>query len=98
LGIPPCRPNRWRPEDDKILGERPDAQVARLLGRTKVAVRARRSELGIAAHVTERRAPFWAEKEIRLLGKVPDVEAARLLGRTVNSVKLNRVRLGIPIQ
>jgi len=39
---------RWRPEDDKILGSRPDDQIAALLGRTVTAVEARRQQLRIA--------------------------------------------------
>jgi hypothetical protein len=85
-------------EDDAILGTRPDEQVAKLLGRTKVAVRTRRSELGKAAWIGERRPPRWTEKEIQLLGKVPDAEAAKILGKSLNSVKLKRQRLGIARQ
>jgi hypothetical protein len=68
-----------------------------LLGRTKTAVRARRSELGKVAWVGERRPPRWTEKDIQLLGKVTDAEAAKILGRSVNSVKLKRIRLMITL-
>jgi hypothetical protein len=69
-----------------------------LLGRTKTAVRARRSELGKVAWVGEQRPPRWTEKDIQLLRKLPDAEAAKILGRSVNSVKLKRQRLGISSQ
>ena len=34
----------WRPEDDKILGTRPDHQIAALLGRSTYAVATRRRD------------------------------------------------------
>ena len=42
--------HRWRPADDNLLGVRPDAEVALLLGITKLAVSRRRQRLGIPAH------------------------------------------------
>jgi hypothetical protein len=39
--------NLWRPEDDKILGTRPDGQIAALLGRSTYAVATRRRDKGI---------------------------------------------------
>jgi len=39
--------NLWRPEDDKILGTRPDNQIAALLGRSTYAVATRRRDKGI---------------------------------------------------
>jgi hypothetical protein len=46
----PCFKSRlhlWRPEDDKILGTRPDDQIAALLGRSTYAVATRRRDKGI---------------------------------------------------
>jgi hypothetical protein len=46
LGIP-CFQSRlhpWRPEDDRILGTRPDDQIAALLRRSTKAVTQRRRE------------------------------------------------------
>jgi len=37
----------WKPEDDKILGIRPDSQIALLLGVSELAVRHRRIRLRI---------------------------------------------------
>jgi hypothetical protein len=50
-GIPLlCRlKHRWTPADDKLLGARRDAQVALLLGLSKLAVSRRRQRLGIPA-------------------------------------------------
>ena len=42
--------HRWTTADDQLLGERPDAEVALLLGITKLAVSRRRQRLGISAH------------------------------------------------
>jgi hypothetical protein len=50
-GIPVCNPQRklWRPQDDKILGSRPDDQIARQLERSIASVKNRRKRLGIRA-------------------------------------------------
>jgi hypothetical protein len=37
----------WRPEDDTILGTRPDDQIADLLGRSAYTVATRRRDKGI---------------------------------------------------
>ena len=49
--IPTADPQRkrWRPEDDKLLGTRPDEQVALLLGTSVGAVQTRRQNFGIPA-------------------------------------------------
>ena len=49
-GIPVFYPKHhwWTPEDDKLLGLRPDAQVAMLLGIGVSAVRHRRNQLRIS--------------------------------------------------
>jgi len=39
--------HEWRPEDDKLLGERPDQYIALLLRVSVSAVRKRRRKLGI---------------------------------------------------
>lgn len=41
--------HRWTAADDKLLGVRPDAQIALLLGLTTLAVSRRRQRLGIPA-------------------------------------------------
>ena len=47
---------RWTPEQDKLLGTVPDADIARRLGCNEVTVRSRRVRLGISAtcHVVSR--------------------------------------------
>src|SRR5687767_11381059 len=78
--------NEWKPEEERLLGTAPDREVARLLGRTRVAVSYRRCVLGIAP--AEKRP--WTGQEERLLGTKPDKEVARLLGRSIKSVRSRR--------
>src|SRR3989442_670261 len=80
--IPTIR-SKWKPEEDKLLGTAPDAQIARRLGRREVTVRARRVRLGIPA---TRQVVLWTHEEDRLLGKLPDEELARKFGRSVIAV------------
>jgi len=49
LGIPIFGPQRvrWSKREIELLGKRPDAVVARMLGRTRYAVRLKRYSLGI---------------------------------------------------
>ena len=81
-----------------MLGLRPDAQVAMLLGISVSAVRHRRNQLRISLPGQLRKVtppkPWWAE-EIAMLGKASDAQVARRLGRSVTSVKARRLRLGI---
>jgi hypothetical protein len=74
---------RWTPEQDKLLGTDPDADIGRRLGCNEVTVRARRVRLGIPAtcHVVP-----WTPEEDRLLGTLPDEELARKLGRSFDAV------------
>lgn len=44
----------WRPEDDKILGTRPDDQIAALLGRSTYAVATRRRDKDIPKFLSKR--------------------------------------------
>ena len=81
-----------------MLGLRPDAQVAMLLGIGVDAVRHRRHQLRISLPGRERTfaAPKpWRAEDDALLGTVSDQEVARRLGRTTSCVKARRVRLGI---
>jgi hypothetical protein len=81
-----------------LLGLRPDAQVAMLLGIGEDAVRHRRHQLRISLPGRERTfaAPKpWRAEDDALLGAVSDQEAARRLGRSNSCVKARRVRLGI---
>ncbi len=99
-GIPVFGPKKhwWKAEDDKLLGLRPDAQVAMLLGVSEGTVRHRRNQLRISlpARLWKVTPPKpWPAEEIAMLGKATDAQLARRLGRSVTSVKTRRLRLGI---
>jgi hypothetical protein len=99
-GIPVFNPKKhwWKPEDDKLLGLRPDAQVAMLLAVTEGTVRHRRNQLRISLppRLWKATPPKpWRAEEIAMLGKATDAEVARRLGRSAVSVKARRLRLGI---
>jgi len=81
----------WTPRDIKLLGRKPDVEVARKIGRTVGAVSLKRQKLGIEAPLQ----PAWNENEIKLLGTKPDREVAQIVGRTVSAVQSKRLLLGI---
>jgi hypothetical protein len=83
----------WRPEDDKVLGTRPDAQVALLLGRPLYQVSHRRRQLGIPCHYEHKP---WTTWELELLGVKPDAEVARLTRHPLKAVRAKRQELGRP--
>lgn len=72
----------------------PDAELAKRLGRSVVAVAIRR-RLKRRPYVAAQRR-FWTKRQIRLLGRYPDSEVARRLKRTRASVTSERRRLGVP--
>ena len=88
--------HRWTPADDKVLSERPDAQVAMLLGISPLAVKARRLRLGMLRPGREYvRLRPWQPAEDALLGTASDSELARRLGRGISSVRQRRIQLGL---
>lgn len=89
----------WTPEEEALLGTRPDEEVAQLLRRTVSAVQDRRIRLGIEVFREDgsrARAP-WSTSEEAMLGTAPDEEIAQKLKRTVLAVKVRRGRRGIPL-
>ena len=72
-------PRAWTRREDRLLGTRTDAEVARLTSRHPSTVKKRRSRLGIPSTV-ERRP--WTPKEDRLLGTASDAALAKKLGRS----------------
>jgi hypothetical protein len=84
----------WRPEDDKLLGQRPDEQVAMLLGVSVQAVKHRRSRLGIRLVGHRAKTRRFGPGEDVLLGTESDVEIARRLGRDPRSVAKSH-RMGL---
>ena len=99
-GIPICDPkkHRWTADDDKLLGLRPDAQVALLLRVSVEAVKHRRHQLRVSLPGQERTMAVpkpWRAEDDALLGTISDQEVAQRLGRSATSVKARRARLGI---
>lgn len=70
----------WTAREIKLLGTRPDAELARLIGRTAEGVSLKRQKLGIEAQLQ----PGWTEDEIKLRGRLPDAEVARRVKRSRN--------------
>jgi hypothetical protein len=82
---------RWTPQEVALLGTMPDEELAARIGKTPVAVRQKREELGIANPTANR----WTAEDIALLGTLPDEEVARLVGRSRTAVTQKRCQLGI---
>ena len=85
----------WRPADEKILGTRPDSQIALLLGRTLLSVVQRRRRLGIPNRWSRKIQRPWTAADDRLLGTGSDPEIAKILGRSTTAVCQHRQKLGI---
>jgi hypothetical protein len=73
------REDTWTAEEIALLGQLPDAEVARKIGRTVEAVRLKRMKLGLSNPTTM----HWTAEESALLGTMPDDAAANRLGRSV---------------
>jgi len=84
------RQPEWTPEEDALLGTMPDAVLARKLGRTAAAVRARRGVKRIRVKKD------WRPEDDKVLGTRKDREIAMLLGRHKANVAWRRKKLGIP--
>ena len=69
-GIPPLLPKHktWRAEDDKVLGTRPDTEIALLLRRTVLSVMHRRLRLGIPNRWSKKVRRPWTAADDKLLG------------------------------
>ena len=88
--------HRWTPADNKLLSERPDAQVAMLLGISRLAVKRRRLRLGILRPGREYvRLRPWQPAADALLGTASDSDLARRLGRGISCVRQRRIQLGL---
>src|SRR5216110_712390 len=84
----------WSEKEIKLLGTRPDEELARFLGRGINTVRYKRERLHIPVFDPAVRA--WTRPELRLLGKATDEQVAKDIGRTRCAVQLKRHALGIP--
>jgi hypothetical protein len=82
----------WTPEEEKLLGTDTDKAIARRLGRSALAVRARRASLGLPPIPINKP---WREKELKLVGQMPDAEVARLTPHPLKAVQSKRHALGL---
>jgi hypothetical protein len=76
------REDTWTEEEIALLGQLPDAVVARKIRRTVEAVRLKRGKLSLANPTTT----HWTAEGIALPGVMPDTEVAKCLGRSAGSV------------
>jgi Rrf2 family protein len=88
-----ARKRYWTHDQLRLLGMLPDRDVARLTGRTWMAVRQKRALLGIppAGGVPRR---WWSAAEDNFVRRLPPAEAARRSGRTLRAVYARRFLLG----
>jgi hypothetical protein len=96
LGIPAHgakEPRIWTRKEDLLLGSAPDKELAKMLGRDRSTVTARRIKLGIARH---RPYPAWTPELDALVGTLPDKDLAAQLGRSIETVRLRRYQLRRP--
>jgi hypothetical protein len=78
----------WKPEEVALLGTMPDNEVAEQLGRTKNAVRLKRSRLEIPNPTDQRRT--WTAAEDKAVRTLTPGEAAAATGRTLAAVYARR--------
>jgi hypothetical protein len=87
----------WTSGEERLLGTRPDRELAQLFHRTVRAIESQRHRLGIYRQPSIRlKTKRWKPAELALLGTRPDPELAARLGRTEGSVRVQRRKKGIP--
>ena len=92
--IPP--PRVWRVEENKLLGQFPDAEVGRRLGCSTGSVTHQRKKLKVRAFRSMPKWKPWTPAEEKLLGTLPDPVVAKKLGRTLNAIRARREHAGLP--
>src|ERR1035441_9125482 len=81
----------WTAEEERLLGTRPDREVAQLLHRTVRAIESQRHRPGIWRQPSIRlKTKAWEPAEIALLGTRHDSKLADCLGRTEGAVGVQR--------
>jgi hypothetical protein len=89
---PPVR--KWEQRERRLLGTRPDREVAALIGRTCETVQTTRWALGIPSY--RARTKFrWGPAKDRLLGTQSDSVLAKRFDCSISVVKMRRRVLGI---
>ena len=84
----------WTLEEMLILGERTDAETARLLDRTPSSVASKRRKLDIPPATPQ--PPLWTREQLRWLGRLPDAEVAERTGRSLFAVAVRRRQMRRP--
>jgi hypothetical protein len=87
---------RWTKKQIKMLGARPDAEVALLTGRTESAVRQKREELEIPQFRAAGDPWHWTPEEDAVVRTLPPKDAAAKTGRTLDAVYTRRHDLRVP--
>ncbi len=94
---PKLHPHGWKPKELALVGTKPDAEVARLIGRSRLAVANRRFQMHLPpVPDPNSRSKPWSSKEDRRLGTMSDEDLARQLGRTANAIEARRISFQIP--
>jgi hypothetical protein len=83
----------WTLSELKLLGTRPDAEIAKLTKRTVLGVTLRRRRLKIPTFGSTFRR--WTKAEDQLLGKLRDEELAKKLNRPISGIRQRRRKRGL---
>ena len=84
----------WLPQESKLLGELPDAELARRIGIRTAEVSKKRASMGIDPSSLSKRLK-WTPKNLALLGTRTDNEVARIMNGSSGRVAAKRLSLGI---
>jgi hypothetical protein len=85
---------KWTAGELRLLGKRPDAELAHRLHRTVQAIQLQRSLRRIPRFIPPDHPGPWTPAEDALLGTAPDDQIARRLDRPKLAVALRRQVLG----
>jgi len=86
----------WTAKEDRLLGTKPDSELATLLKRTRITVYWRPFALGMKPAVQRPPQWKWTPTEDKFLGAASDAVIGRRLDRSGFSVQLRRLRLKLP--
>jgi hypothetical protein len=97
LGIPHFigKFREWTAQEMRLLGTKPDPELAVQLGRSLFSIRNQRLKSGVPMCSRPDYRP-WTDEEEKLLGTMPDREVARFLGRHYSGVLSHRLAKKIP--
>ena len=85
---------RWSESEVALLGQFTDAEVARRVGRERLAVMSKRQKLGIER---VQRKDLWTESDLSMLGRLKDSEVAQRTGRSKTAVRNKRYSLRVQV-